>query len=561
VAVLGFLFRSFFWLLVIATPLLSVWLASSLATFLDGPRWLAIVAGVALFPGLPLLWEAWSHWRFSKQAERLGTEKAPPQRWLTTSDRVIIRTLFINLIFLGAMIGLFPRQGFTAVSARGDWFLDGATPGPVVDASRKGVFAAAEYLEWSYDAVTDNPYDTEPAPQIIEQKQRVTVVELDDAALAEEDRLATGGTIEVDEVEAVEVADVVADPPANDPDDQPGEAETVVVTGSTVTPAEPVKSVRTKPGKARSKIIIEDAFVVEKPSGEPRKASNSKPSSTAWPLRSTLHPLVVKMPAEAETSIQAVGAYLAQETDPVQRVKAIHDYVADRIAYDLRSNTSGAQEAQQVFARRTAVCAGYAKLAAALGKETGDEILYVVGLARTNKVGGESHAWNAANIEGRWYLMDITWDAGQGDGVATPFKKKYRTDYLFTPPKVFVADHLAERGDLQLLDNPISNAEWMRLPKLRPGFHKQGLELISPTRPQVNVGIDGEIKLKNPRKRFVMATARSLDSGKKTDCAVSQSGEDITCRLSSGRHQVEIFAGPKNASKFWQVGEFEMISN
>lgn len=560
-AVLGFLFRSFFWLLVIATPLLSVWLASSLATFLDGPRWLAIVAGVALFPGLPLLWEAWSHWRFSKRAERSGPEKAPPQRWLTTSDRVIIRTLFINLIFLGAMIGLFPRQGFTAVSARGDWFLDGATPGPIVDASRKGVFAAAEYLEWSYDAVTDNPYDTEPAPQIIEQKQRVSVVEFDDAALAEEDRLAIEGPVEGLEAKEGEIIPEVEPVPEITNTANPDDADAMAVVQPTLAPAVPVKPVQPKPRKARSKIIIEDAFVVEKPSGETRTASNSKSSSTAWPLRSVLHPLVVKMPADVETSIQAVGEYLAQETDPVQRVKAIHDYVADRIAYDLSTSNPGAQEADVVFARRSAVCAGYAKLAVALGKVTGDEILYVVGLARTDKVGGEGHAWNAAKIEGRWYLMDITWDAGQGDGVATPFKKKYRTDYLFTPPKVFVADHLAERGDLQLLDNPISNAEWMRLPKLRPGFHKQGLELISPTRPQVNVGIDGEIKLKNPRKRFVMATARNLDSGKKTDCAVSTSGEDITCSLSSGRHQVEIFAGPKNAKKFWQVGEFEMISN
>ena len=49
-----------------------------------------------------------------------------------------------------------------------------------------------------------------------------------------------------------------------------------------------------------------------------------------------MHPLVRAIPAEAETSYDSVAKYIAErEDDPLQRVKALHDYVADRVAYDI----------------------------------------------------------------------------------------------------------------------------------------------------------------------------------------------------------------------------------
>ena len=55
-------FRLVWWALVIATPVLGVWIGSSLAAYMNGPRWLVILAGALLFPVLPLTWEwiAWS---------------------------------------------------------------------------------------------------------------------------------------------------------------------------------------------------------------------------------------------------------------------------------------------------------------------------------------------------------------------------------------------------------------------------------------------------------------------------------------------------------------------
>ena len=55
---------------------------------------------------------------------------------------------------------------------------------------------------------------------------------------------------------------------------------------------------------------------------------------------------------------------------PAGRLKAAHDWVADRIAYDAPAyavHKYPPQDAETVFARRVGVCAGYAELLAALG--------------------------------------------------------------------------------------------------------------------------------------------------------------------------------------------------
>ena len=69
------------------------------------------------------------------------------------------------------------------------------------------------------------------------------------------------------------------------------------------------------------------------------------PAAAAPPwLEDRVHPVVARMPASAETSIEAVGQYIAQRVlDPIERIKALHDWVADRIAYDAEGFYSGKQ--------------------------------------------------------------------------------------------------------------------------------------------------------------------------------------------------------------------------
>src|SRR5262245_25756629 len=86
---------------VIATPLLGAWAASSLAAYSNGPVAMAAATGLLLFPGLPLAWEGFAAYRRRKRGDTRP-------HILTFGDRLILRTLIVNLLFLGVLLGTRP---------------------------------------------------------------------------------------------------------------------------------------------------------------------------------------------------------------------------------------------------------------------------------------------------------------------------------------------------------------------------------------------------------------------------------------------------------------------
>jgi hypothetical protein len=240
--------------------------------------------------------------------------------------------------------------------------------------------------------------------------------------------------------------------------------------------------------------------MVETPT--PGVAPGYRTRTDAWPFAATLHPAVASMPTDAERSITAVGQHLAAaEPDATLRVKAVHDYVASRIAYDVpayRAHDIPDQSATTVFARRIGVCAGYAQLATAIGEAAGLEIVVVVGDARTpgEDPSGEGHAWNAARIGDRWVLFDATWDAGAVDG--DTFTAEYRTDYLMAPPEVFGHTHFPEDPKWQLVATPKGRAAFVANAAMAPAFHARGLGLRTPSSGHTRVRDELTIVLDNP---------------------------------------------------------------
>ncbi len=284
-----------------------------------------------------------------------------------------------------------------------------------------------------------------------------------------------------------------------------------------------------------------------------------------WPWADVgLHPAVVNMPATVEVSIESVAKYIAeQEKDPFLRVKALHDYVADRIAYDAPSYFAGQyppQDAETVFRTKVAVCAGYAQLLAALGQASGEEIIYIVGDSRssTSDLSGQSHAWNAAKIEGQWYLIDATWNSGSVDRTAG-FKKQYRADYLFPPAGVMGVTHFPDDSAFQLRSQPISRGEFLRQPMMRPQFFAEGMQLISPTRSQTDTTTAATIELKNPNQRWLMASYLPKGAMQSQRCSDSPSqGTLVTCSLpASGIYDIQLFSGDEQFGEFTSLGQVE----
>jgi transglutaminase-like putative cysteine protease len=485
--------------LMIGTPLAGVWVASSLAAFANRATWLPVASGLLLFPGLPLAWEGVA-------ALRARRRNAPRKAFLTFSDRMILRTLGINALFLAVLLAAYPERAFVALSARGDWMLDGHR-GPAAEEVRAGLLRAAGAVEWIYRAAHDNPYREH------------------DGRAADDHH------------------------PVPPPPPKPASKST-----STASPAS-----ASSPGPSSS----------SGPTAGTTGGTTPAPIPHRYPAPATLSPLLATLPPEAEATIEGVGRYIAaHETDPWLRVKALHDYVADRIAYDAAAYAAHAVpsedgDATSVFRRKTGVCAGYAELLVALGKVTGDEIVYVVGDARsrTRPMEGEGHAWNAAKIDGAWYLLDATWDAGYVEG--STFTKRYSTAYLFAPPDQFAISHYPEDAKWQLLERPLSHADFFRRPVLAPAFFAHQLELVQPDRSQVTTGGALDVALRNPRGAFVMADfvpkgAPDGARGLKRDCS-GDGHTSLRCTFpAAGTYDVRLYVNDAKYGTYEYAGGVEV---
>src|SRR5262245_51016328 len=81
----------------VLTPLFGFWLASSLAAYHNASQWLSLLVGLLLFPILPVGWDLLYAWRLRRR-------QYDGPRYLTGVDRLVLRTLIINGLFLGGMM-------------------------------------------------------------------------------------------------------------------------------------------------------------------------------------------------------------------------------------------------------------------------------------------------------------------------------------------------------------------------------------------------------------------------------------------------------------------------
>jgi transglutaminase-like putative cysteine protease len=472
---------------VLSVPLFGTWLASSLAAWAHAPTWLALAVGLLAFPVAPLGWELRASRR---RAQRLARqrERQPKrsfltdlQRWrqdrlrLRFAERLWLRTLALNVAFVGLLLWGSPQTAFRALATRGDWMLD-HVEGAWVEPARQVLLGAAVSLEWLHEWTHPDPY----------------------AELAEE--LPKPGPVPVLQPIPAPIA-VPSPAPTRAPVLQP-----------------------VAPGPARPQ----------------------------WPMPAELHPLVRALPPEAVSDIPTLGRYIAQhEPDPVLRAKALHDWVADNIAYDAVSLANGSyqgkQDAAQVFATRTGVCAGYVNLLVALGKAADVKFVYLTG-----ETHGDRHAWAAVELQGSWWLLDPTWNAGYVDG--TTYTERYTTDWLFVPPEVFGYTHLPEKQEWQLVSQPVSRVTFFRRQPLLPALFREGYRLVSPLEVGAPQGRELVVVLDNPRDRWMRA---HVEEGR-SRCGVERRDGQVEVRCAApgpGTWHVSLFDGEAERGDFEWLGK------
>ncbi len=135
-----------------------------------------------------------------------------------------------------------------------------------------------------------------------------------------------------------------------------------------------------------------------------------------------------KVDAKIQSVLKAL--YLKDATD-YEKVKAIHDYLINRVSYD---RTLKKHSAYHALIGKSAVCEGYTSAAYRMFTDAGLETRIITGMA-----GGGAHAWNIVKVEDEWYHIDLTWD----DPITNTGEQILRYDYFLKNDKDF-SDHIRD---------------------------------------------------------------------------------------------------------------------
>ncbi|MDZ4858469.1 MAG: transglutaminase domain-containing protein [Candidatus Hydrogenedentes bacterium] len=189
--------------------------------------------------------------------------------------------------------------------------------------------------------------------------------------------------------------------------------------------------------------------------------------------------------AQSEAAIRPLAQYLSTATkSDTEKARAIYRWVADRIAYDIKSfsnKTSSSADPETVFRSRLAVCSGYAALFERLAKESGLEAVTITGYAKgVGHVAGSSiatpnHAWNAVKLEGKWQLIDSTWGSGYVEAGAS-VKKFSETFFLPSPEKLVFSHHPQDAAWQLRSERLLTKTEFESLPEINADFFDLGIE-------------------------------------------------------------------------------------
>jgi transglutaminase-like putative cysteine protease len=296
-----------------------------------------------------------------------------------------------------------------------------------------------------------------------------------------------------------------------------------------------------------------------------------------------INPIVKKVPREIKQNVFSdpvqylpmLVSYLMENVeDPFMKVKIIHDWIADNIAYDSASYFSGNLPVQgyiNTLRSKKSVCEGYADLFMEMSRLADIQSHKISGFARgagysifeIDNVQNSNHAWNAVYINDGWYFVDVTWDSGHLNG--RNYKKDYKTVYLFLEPYKMLYTHYPTLTSWQLLETIITAEDFQDLPSYRGNFFQTGLEVLDGVKKINFCDNSAELLIPTPEDTFLSATVID-ETGKKYDSRdfVQKDGNEtiITAAFPfPGKWILRIYAKSKEESMGSWVVDIGYISS
>lgn len=267
---------------------------------------------------------------------------------------------------------------------------------------------------------------------------------------------------------------------------------------------------------------------------------------------------VLQATRSTERSPDRLAAFFAEIAhSDAEKARAIYRWITDRISYDTQAFFSGeiaAVESRDILRRRRAVCSGYVVLFRDIAEYMGLQTEIITGHskgygfdARTITALADNHAWIAAKIEGDWQLIDPTWGAGFIPSDSREFVRNFTEYYFLADPEVLKYTHFPSDKRWQLLEQPLSEEEYLNLPMIHPLFFGWGLDFKQWNQREISAEGILEGQLGVPDSISVNVVVRNVATGTRSVVFRGYQANLLTVQTyleREGAYEMEIFARP-----------------
>ena len=147
-----------------------------------------------------------------------------------------------------------------------------------------------------------------------------------------------------------------------------------------------------------------------------------------------------------------------------EKIRAVFYWAAANISYDVPNMYQLNYDSSQLkianaLKLRTGVCIHYAEIFNEIANKVGVKSYIIAGYTKQNdQLATIAHAWNASQIDGKWFLFDATWGAGFLE--QNKFTKKLNNAFFMVEPSKMIVSHMPFDYLWQFLNSPITNQEF-----------------------------------------------------------------------------------------------------
>ncbi len=164
---------------------------------------------------------------------------------------------------------------------------------------------------------------------------------------------------------------------------------------------------------------------------------------------------------EFNSKVEQIAERADTYASDYEKAKYVHDYLVQNAFYA----TEKLEEAQKTFhdseceliysaygcvVQGESVCAGYAKAFQVIMQEMDIDCSYVTGYANNGR-----HAWNCVELDGKYYLVDVTWDDPVGNS-----GEYICYDYFCITDSQMSIDHTADESEFSYPDCVLNDYNW-----------------------------------------------------------------------------------------------------